>query len=164
MNFQERFNEDTTYTSVPVSIANKLKKANNLDIMSQAVNDYVKKQQKEFSIELEALDDDLIRYKALLIEYNKKIKAAYNEQRDKIQTLFHDFESQTPRFSEQVKKTCEEINPLLQKMEEIERTAKSIDTTFNNLSTYKIEKLIEVIEKLSGLDEKTLKLIKFFNE
>jgi len=119
------------------------------------VNDVIKERGLDITTDIESLNDDLLRFKAFALNYSTEFKKAYQEQTDKMEKfyetngyIFDRISTQTRKLQSEVSKIGDEIKELNNQMDKIE--------------TYKIERLIGLIEKFNGMsseDKRIFELI-----
>lgn len=101
---------------------------------------------------LRGLDDDLLRLRAFALNYKTELKKAYDEQDEALEKLW---ESHDIKISE-IKEKIKQLTPELQNVKgQIDWVNKFMD----NISTYKIDKLIEVVHKITGMSDADKKLM-----
>jgi len=101
---------------------------------------------------IECLDDDLLRLKAFALTYKTELKKVYDEQDKALEDLWgsHD---------EKIYEIKEKIKQLKPEFEDVKKQIIEVNKIMDGLSTYNIDKLIEIVHKVSIMSEEDKKLM-----
>jgi len=115
------------------------------------VNELIATRKKDITFDIEALDDDLLRFKAFSLKYKTELQKVYEEQSTKLEQLFEDCGDIQSKMYLKIEETKGKLDPIISKI-------RSINETLDKVSTYKIEKVIELIEKFNRMSEEDKRL------
>lgn len=101
---------------------------------------------------IECLDDDLLRLKAFALTYKTELKKVYDEQDEALEKLWETHDEKIYELKEKIK----QLKPELQN---IKNQIDKVSEIMNGLSTYNIDKLLEVVRKVNGMSEDDKKLM-----
>lgn len=113
----------------------------------EMVNEIIKDKKHDITSDIQNLDDDLLRFRAFALNYSTKFKEAYDEQVIQLEKIWSD-----------CSKPIEIIDRKTQQMKgeifKISKTVDSLSSKLENLKTYKIERVIELINTYNNMNEK----------
>jgi len=115
------------------------------------VDDLIKNRKLDITYAIESLDDDLLVFKAFSLKYKTELQKVYDEQSDKLEKLFENCGDIQSKMYLKIEETKTKLNPITDKI-------KAINETLDKVNTYKIEKLIELIEKFNRMSEEDKRL------
>lgn len=111
-------------------------------------NEYIEnikgRSKEEFRANLDSLDEDVAIYKGLMLNVKQAFEKAKIEQLSTSYEMWEKFEKEMPGIKEKTQKMVNILNPLSEKLKEIDGFMKTI-------RTYEFEEMIKVIEKFAGL-------------
>jgi len=118
-----------------------------LKVVDKMIND----RKLDITFAIEALDDDLLRFKAFSLKYKTELQKVYEEQSDKLEKLFEDCGDIQSKMYHKIEETKDKLDPITSKI-------KSINETLEKINTYKIERVIDLIEKFNRMSEEDKRL------
>jgi len=118
-----------------------------LKLVDKMIND----RKLDITYAIESLDDDLLVFKAFSLKYKTELQKVYDEQSDKLEKLFENCGDIQSKMYLKIEETKTKLEPIISKI-------KSINETLEKVNTYKIERLIELIEKFNRMSEEDKKL------
>ena len=136
---------------VPKEIKEVLEKMDSDNEKLRIVDEYINNRKLDITYSIEALDDDLLRFKAFSLKYKTELQKVYQEQGDKLEKLFEDCGDIQSKMHLKIEETKNKLDPIVSKI-------KSINETLDKVNTYKIEKVIELIEKFNRMSEEDKRL------
>ena len=101
---------------------------------------------------IESLDDDLLRLKAFALTYKTKLAKTYDEQTEVLEKLWKTHDEKIYELNNKIKQLQSELEKAIEQI-------KSINNSLSNISTYSIDKLIEVVHKVNNMSEADKKLM-----
>ena len=110
------------------------------------VDDLINNRKLDITYAIESLDDDLLMFKAFSLKYKTELQKVYEEQGDKLEKLFEDCGDIQSKMHQKIKETKDKLEPIISNI-------KSINETLDKVNTYKIEKVIDLIEKFNRMSE-----------
>lgn len=128
---------------------------NNLDSdLSQKdfVDKLIKNRKVDIQNSIESLDDDLLRLKAFALTYKTELKKVYDEQDKALEELWETHDEKIYELKEKIKQLKPELQNVKQQIEEVNKV-------MNGVSTYSIDKLIEVVHKVNNMSDADKKLM-----
>ncbi len=149
--------EETKLVWLPNKLADKINSV--ADPTSQEsldlINKYIDKTRKNYKDQLELLDEDVVMFRGLLVGVKKQYETALTEQLDSEYKLWEKIDSQRPKLKEKIQSLVDGLQPLSDKLSEIDNLLKSINT-------WEIKQLVEQVSFLSSaLNGETGEMIKF---
>lgn len=101
---------------------------------------------------IESLDDDLLRLKSFTLTYKTELKKVYEEQDKALEDLWasHD---------EKIYDLKKKITQLKPELEKVKNEINEVSKIMGGISTYSIDKLLEVIHKVNNMTESDKKLM-----
>lgn len=108
----------------------------------------------EFKTNFENLEEDVAIYTGLMLKVKQTFGKAKHEQLIASYELWEKFEEELPNVRKKVDKVLEILEPLVEKLNKLNNTLKSIQT-------YDVEKLIETVERLTNLYGTNKSMIEF---
>ena len=120
------------------------------DILQQ----YINETQKQIKFDLEELDYEILQYKAKVSKWHKTIKEAYDELRNKSYEIFETFDEARPSFNRKMEEFIASAKPVKSILNDIEKS-------IANINTWQIDKLLELISKISQMSVKEKEILKF---
>lgn len=115
---------------------------------------YITDTKKNINFDLESLDDEILQYKAKVSKWHKEIRNAYQEVTDKSYEIFETFDEERPNFNRKMEEFVSAAKPVKSILNDIEKS-------ILNISTWKIDRLLELISKISQMSIKEKEMLKF---
>lgn len=150
-------NEEKEFVYLPVSLARKIKDLGEGKVYEGLVLDYLNESKNEIKANLASLDDDVIRYKGLMIKAKQAFKEAKDEEIKNSYEMWESLDKELPSLKEKVESMKQSLLPL-------QSTLKEINSGMEVLRTYQIKELLEIVKEISqelSYDSKTGKILKF---
>lgn len=101
--------------------------------------------------EIESLEEEVLIFKAIGLRYKSELEKVYNEQSSQLEKIWEEFNC-GDKIYKQALQIKEDLKPIVE-------TIRSINREFDNVSTYKIENLISVIEKFNSMTHSDKQLL-----
>ena len=115
------------------------------------VDELIKDRKLGITQDIESLDDDLLRFKAFSLKYKTELQKVYDEQSDKLEKLFENCGDIQSKMYLKIEETKTKLNPITDKIKEVNKTLES-------LNTYKIERVIELLNTFNKMSEEDKRL------
>lgn len=122
---------------------------------AEFVNELIKQKKVDITSDIQNLDDDLLRFKAFVLNYSTALKEAYDKQAERLEQLWEE-------CSEPIEKIDKQTMRIKKDIYDITKDIKDISKELEGLSTYKLERLIKLIDTyndMSDSDKDIFKLI-----
>ena len=148
---------DEEYVGFYVSkeIATKLKEAKDKKaIEEEFVLKWIDEQKKDIKLSVEALEDDLITFKAVAIKHKNQLKQAYEEQQVLVEKLYDDIWKKRDEVKYKIENVKNEMNDLTDIIQ-------SVDKKLSGINIYKIEELLKLVNKISNMSTKEKRIMQF---
>jgi len=157
LEFFDMTNEDTyEYTRIPKNIAEELTKAASRkgqeDIFFKAIAD----RKRDVKNQIEVLDDDLLLFKAFGVKYQNELEKIYNDQYSKFEDVWDKLNASDMVYGK--------LKELESKTKQFKQDIESINNSIDHVSMYKIEKVIEIVDKFNRMSEDDKGIIKYLLE
>ena len=115
------------------------------------VEELINSRKIDITYAIEALDDDLLRFKAFSLRYKTELQKVYDDQSEKLEKIFDDCGDIQSKMYLKIEETKTKLNPVTDKIKEI-------NVALEKVNTYKIERVIELIEKFNRMNEEDKRL------
>ena len=109
---------------------------------------------KEFKNNFESLEEDVAIYTGLMLKVKQAFEKAKNEQLNASYELWEKIDGEIPSIRKKTEKIISEINPLIEKLKEIE-------SLMGKINTYDLDKFISSISTLANLYGTQKEMIEF---
>ena len=116
------------------------------------IDKLIKERKLDIQNSIECLDDDLLRLKSFGLTYKTELKKVYDEQEKVLEELWEEHD-------EKIYKLKNKIAQLKPEFEKVTSQIKEVSNALSDISTYSIEKLIDVVHKVNYMSEKDKKLM-----
>ena len=117
------------------------------------VEELIKQKNIDITSDIQNLDNDLLRFKAFSLNYSTAFKKAYDEQAEKLYQLWEECSEPIEKIDRKTIAMKNEINSLSKDVCELSKG-------LMNLDTYKLERIIELIESYNRMSEKDKEVFK----
>jgi hypothetical protein len=136
--------EPKKYVSLylPASQADRLK-ALEEDGINNFVEEYMEQSKRDLKATMDSMDDEIIQYKAFMIDARKKFKAAKEAELEANWALWDEFEDQKKSLYNKAQQAAEQLKPLTEELEKIKGLMDGIDK-------WGIERFLEMLEKVKN--------------
>ena len=145
--------------------AEEIKKLQSCENEKVMVKEVAKKLSLNIEGELSQLDDDLARYKAACIVFKNSLAEVYHEQQDEIDKVINTVWDIMPKVKQETTKLVntvkQDLEPLNTQLKETEERVENLKTQFNSINFYAAERMTELVDKISSLDEGSKEILKF---
>ena len=132
--------------------AEMFKELNSEVSQNNFVDKLIKERKLDIQNSIENLDDDLLRLKSFGLTYKTELKKVYDEQEKVLEELWEEHD-------EKIYELKEKIKQLKPELEKVTSQIKEVSNALSGISTYSIEKLIDVVYKVNNMSEKDKKLM-----
>lgn len=123
-----------------------------------ALDEYLEKvkadTRDDFKANLESLEEDVAVYTGLTLKVKQAFGKAKDEALSASYALWEQFESEKPSVSKKVSAFVDLLDPL-------EKKLNAINVALGKIHTYNIDRLIETMQKLTGLCGKNREMFDF---
>ena len=145
--------------------AEKIKNLQSCDNEKHMVEEVAKSLYLDIERELSQLDDDLARYKAACIVFKNSLTAVYNTQYEEIEKVIDTVWDIMPKVKQETNKLVatvqQELAPLSEQLKETEERVNNLKTQFNSINFYAAERMTELVDKISKMDDDSKAILKF---
>lgn len=145
--------------------AQEVKNLQSCDNEKVMVQEVAKKLSLNIEQELSQLDDDLARYKAACIVFKNSLTNVYREQQEEIEKVIDTVWDVMPKVKQETTKLVDTVQadlaPLNEQLKETELRVENLKSQFNSINFYAAERMTELVDKISNLDEGSKEILKF---
>jgi len=114
----------------------------------KALDEYISKisetSKSDFKANLESLEEDVAIYTGLMLKVKQAFGKAKDEALEASYALWEKFDEEKPSVRKKVSDFCDMLDPL-------EKKLNSINDALGKIRTYNIDRLVESMQKLTGL-------------
>lgn len=150
----EHTKEKTELVWLPKDVAVNIKKATSEEQELAFVNEYIKSCKIDMSSSIEAMDADILIFKAKMLTAKKAFKEAKDEQLNANYKLWEKYDKDLNKVAIKVERLTNKLNPIADKLA-------NIDELFGKIRSYNIDKFLETLNHISGLYGKEKEMFKF---
>jgi len=127
---------------VDKKVAEEYKKMESDKFKLNLVNKVIVDRKKDFTYDIESLNDDLLRFKAFSLNYKTAITEAYEKQTEEAEKLFLDIGCVGDKLSNKTREATDNIKKIGVEIKELNRC-------LDKINTYKLESLLGLINKFN---------------
>lgn len=145
---------------LPRSLALKIKSLENGASEEAEVLKYLSDTKRSFRQDIEALDDDVLQYRASMIRAKNALKEAFETELTDFEKVWEQHADQFAKIKQRAMQTVEDLKPVKAALKEVADEMSKIDR-------WNIESLLETIKKVENhldTDGSTGKVLKFLFE
>jgi uncharacterized coiled-coil DUF342 family protein len=106
----------------------------------------------DIKTEIESLEEQVLIFKGIGLKYKNELEKVYNEQSQYIEKIWSEF-NVGDKIYKQAKKINNDLAP-------ISEAISNINSNLKGLSIYKVQDLIDLIEKFNSMSDKDKQLFK----
>jgi cell division septum initiation protein DivIVA len=119
--------ENKKYVSLylPEAMADKLK-AMEQDGVNAIMEEYIEQSKRDLKATMDSMDDEIIQYKAFMIDARKKFKAAKEAELEANWALWDEFEDQKKSLYNKAQEAADQLKPLTEELGKIALRMQSI--------------------------------------
>lgn len=128
---------------LPAGLAKKVKDIQDVKYLEDEIVKYVEQSKRNFKIEIESIDEDILQYRAFMIKAKNAFKEAKDEQLQASYDLWEKYEDDLTKIRDYVSTAKQAVTPLKQELDEIKRLMQEIDK-------YGIKDLLELIKEINS--------------
>ena len=141
--FDLSLSEEKEYMLVPKKLADELEQANSREEQEKLFFDAIYKKKKDISEEIEALDDDLLMFKAFGTKYKNELDKIYNEQYEKIEQTWEKLNA-----GDSIYKKLKSLND---SVKGLDRTLEEVERKIKYMSVRNLENAMNVIDRFNNM-------------
>ena len=134
--------------------AEKFKKIESLDEQIIAIDEIISKRKLDIRTDMEALEEDMLLFKAFAVKYRNELKKLYDDQHDQAYALWEKYNEELPRIETAISEVRKRAEPL-------ERLVEGLEKSLNKLESWKLDSLTGIIETIRCTDDKTRDMLCF---
>lgn len=134
--------------------ADRIEEAQSDESKLNIINEFIDSTKRSYRLDYQSLQEDVLMYKALMLETKKAFKEASEEHVKGCYELWENFEKEISGLKG---KTSSLVKVLAPVKEEI----KTIKQNLDSVSLWQIKELLEIIERISMLSSDNSDIIKF---
>lgn len=136
--------EEKDIVWLPKSLAEKVKNVTDDKALEREILSYVEETGKYLRGDVEAMEEQIVVYKAQMIKARNAFKEAKDAELDAMYSLWEKYEEDLSKVKKLVAKGQEILKPLLDDMKQMQSLANSVDQ-------WSINALLETIQKFATL-------------
>ena len=141
---------------VSKEIKEALEKAESQEEQEKIFFKVIEDRKFDIKTQIESLDDDVLLFKGIGIKYKTELEKIYNQQSEQLEKLWEDFNA-GDRIYKQAKQIEKDLQPIV-------NTIELINKRLSDISTWKIENMIDLINKFNNMSDSTKEMLKILIE
>jgi hypothetical protein len=131
---------------VPKNVADEYKKMESDAGQLEFIEKYIEETRKDLKLDLDNFEDDVIKYRGLMLKAKETFRKAKEEELQANYDLWENFEMEKPAISEKINSIVNLLDPLKNELNEISGILKKIDL----YELQNLEKTLNSIHNLYG--------------
>lgn len=153
--------QEKEYVSIYVGkdIADQLRKSESMEFAESVIKKIIEKKRLDLTNEYDALDDDMVKFKAVCLVHRNTLKKVYEEQTNKLDNLFYEMDSIQKKTNEHAKRLAESVIPIRGTIDGIMRDVCALKKQIEGMSLYIPENLARLATVVSQMDDKTKSIL-----
>lgn len=145
--------------------AAKFNRATDEDAQLSVITEIMDKAKHSMTSDLEALEDDALQFKAIMLSYKKAYKQVLDEQADATYKLWEEVDAKFPSLRAKIKTFTDAIEPINESTDFMMKLLERVSNKMETINTYQLEKMVSLIKTIQECDEETKNiLIKVLNK
>ncbi len=151
---------EMTHVYVPKEFADQIKAATDDKILQeQVIKDIIQRKYKEIEYEMDILNEQLLQFKLVGVQFEKALAAEYQVQENKLQALIDKVSDQHSIVRDKAKEFAKQLNPLTNEVNGIVSQVEKLDSRLANMNTYRLSDMLDIVERIANLDDKAQKVL-----
>jgi DNA repair exonuclease SbcCD ATPase subunit len=147
--------EKTELVWLPKSIAAEIKEITEENKKDAIIRKYIEDSRKDIQSSVGWLSDEVVKYKAVMIDARREFKRAMDEELAANYSLWEAHEKKFIETKANVEKIQEAISPLSAEL-------KTLENRMQQVNMYQVDKLLETLEKINScFGSKTGDILRF---
>ena len=149
--------EEKELVWLPKELAAKINDIEGVEGLRKEILSYVDETKRHLRNDIEMMDEDILLYKAYMIQARDKFKQAKNEELEANYTLWETFDEELGETRKRVRNVQDVLEPL-------KKDLNTIEQSIRNLNTYKMEDVLKIVDKFNNMSDNELRVIKFLQD
>lgn len=151
---------EMTHVYVPKEFADQLKAATDDKILQeQVIKDIIQRKYKEIEYEMDILNEQLLQFKLVGVQFEKALAAEYQVQENKLQSLIDKVSDQYSIVRDKAKEFARQLHPLTNEVSGIVSQVEKLDKRLSDINTYRLKDMLDIVERIANLDDKAQKVL-----
>ena len=143
---------------VTPKVSQEIKMAQDPETKERILVEYARRFNDEMKSDVEALEDDVAKYKGLLASYRQKLKETQKQHRDAVYSTWEDFDNELEDVRKKASAISDAMRPVKKELDEL-------NSNMTRLRGYDLERLLELINAInSSYNGQTKDILKFLFE
>ena len=154
--FDVKYDEKYEYVQLPKDLYDKLVEAKSRQEQEKMFFAEIEARKTDIKNEIENLEDDVLRFKAVGIRYKSSLEKIYEEQAVELDKLWECMNLEDNIYSK--------LKTMNSQLSQFKNDIKQINESMNHLNSYNLEKIISLVEKFNGFTNQDKEIIKYLTE
>ena len=146
--------DDKEFVYVPKWLARQLEDLETGAEQEKIILGYLDRSREEIRTNVESLEEDIVQYRGMMIQAKESFRKAKDEALESSYALWEKMDKEHSKIRTKVKEVKEFMSPLSKEIGDI-------NSKLDKLSVYKVEKILELLEKIKNADPKTRDMVAF---
>lgn len=154
--------EEKEYVSfyVPKEQAERVKRAQGKADEYTMIEELIASTNKSLKDDLAGLDDDVLRFKGMLLAYKDAYRKALEENRDAVYALWEKIDESLPDMKQKAKVLVGGLGEVMPQLVEALEVTKSITKALESTNTYQLQRMVELVSAIQNTDDKTKDILR----
>lgn len=151
---------EMTYAYIPKDFAEQIKAAADDKVLQeQVIQGIIQHKYNEIKYEMDILDEQVLKFKLVGLQFQKTLDAEYEIQEKKLQTLIDNVSDQYSIVRDKAKEFAKQLHPLTNEVNGIVSQVEKLDKRLADMNTYRLKDMLDIVERIANLDEKAQKVL-----
>jgi hypothetical protein len=145
---------------VPKEFAETVRKAHGDEEQYKVITDILAKSKHDMREDLAALDEDVLRFRGMLLAYKGAYTAALIEHNKAVYAVWEGVDAAMPDMKAKVAKLVGELREIRPELSSVVDTITAIDHSLASINTYRIREMVQLVEAITRTDDKTKDMLR----
>jgi chromosome segregation ATPase len=154
--FNVKYDEEYEYVQLPKELYDKVIESKSRQEQEKMFFAEIEARKMDVKSEIENLEDDVLRFKAVGIRYKNSLEKIYEEQAVELDKLWEGMNLEDNIYSK--------LKTMNSQLSEFKNDVKQINESMNRLNAYNLEKIITLVERFNNFTSEDKEIIKYLTE
>lgn len=151
--------DEKTHIWVSKKLADEYNALESVEEQEASVKRVIEKKRLNLDAENELLGESLLSFKSVCLAHKKELEKVYQEQADKIYSLWEEMGDVSSMVSRHAKELAAEIKPISHEIQVATRSVGELKKAVSELNIYGAERVVELARMVATMDEKSKEIL-----
>ena len=144
---------------VPIEFAERYENLTSTNAQALLATEILEAKKLNIKAELDQLEDDALRFKAVCVTHKAALEDVYKEQEAKLNELIDSMWDVMPKAKENAKRAAAEIKPIADEVRELNKQLENLQDNMRHLNIWRAQEFITAVDQISKLSPATQELL-----